>query len=168
MKFKVNKLTAYFVIVIVVSTGFYLGSIFLGSVHEKYQINATFGDTIEGTIKARFGREFNDQIVVKFFITVGSIQYFVFRDGLWSLIAETEEGLASGGLTAANPSSNNVTLVLKEAGAYAIWLESPYIEMTMEVSILNEMLPLGLAISGLVTITLVTFWLIKREKQMLS
>ncbi len=168
MKFRVNKLTAYLVIVIVISAGFYLGSIFLGSVNKKYQINATFGDTIEGTIKARFGREFNDQIVIKFFITVGSIQYFVFRDGLWSLIAETKEGFASGGLTAANSNSNNVTLVLQEAGAYVIWLDSPYIEMTIEISILNEMLALGLAISGLVTITLVTFWLIKREQQMLS
>ena len=165
MKNKVNKITIYLVIVLIVSAGFYTGSVFLGSAHDKQSISATFGDTVQGTIKARFGTEFNNQITIKLFITVGSIGYFIFSSGLWSIPATTKDGYATGGLTAADPNNNNITLVLEEAGSYAIWIESPYIEMTIEITVINEMLALSLAISGLVSISLITSWLIMRTRK---
>jgi hypothetical protein len=36
--------------------------------------------------------------------------------------------------------------------------------MTLEITIINEMIAPGLAISGVISIALITLWLIKREQ----
>ncbi|MHA1198802.1 MAG: hypothetical protein ACTSQF_05545 [Candidatus Heimdallarchaeaceae archaeon] len=163
---KINKMYVYLFLTIIVTAGFYSGSIVLGTVHEKHIINATIGDTVQGTIKSRFGEGMNNQIIIRFFMNAGSIRYFIFTEDLWSNLAETKDGYAIDTLSAADPKNNNVTLIFNEAGSYVMWIESSSISVTMEVSIINEMIAPGLAISGLVSIALITLWLIRREQKL--
>ena len=169
---KINKSLGLLTIVIVVSFSLYTGSIFLGYAHEKQTVSAIIGDTVLGSFRARFGESLNKHIVVTFHITVGQMRYFVWEEDPWSSYiaaiendAETDyPGYATGILSAADPDGNNVTLVTSKARTYTIWLESASITFTIEVKILNEMIAPGLALSGVFSIVMIIFWLIKKEQ----
>lgn len=160
-------MNVYLAIVIIVSAGFFTGSIVLGTVHEKTTVSANFGDTIIGEINSWIGGDMVCLATIEIHISVGKLRYFIFEEGLWSTYAETEDGFGSGTgyLDASNTNNNNVTLVFEKVGSYLIWLDSSQITVTIDIIILSEIIAPGLALSGVVSISLIVLWLIKREQK---
>ena len=158
----INKFNVYLVIIIVVSAGFYTGSILTGYVHKKFDIDAVHNDTIVGEFTTWAGKGMNSEVIFTIFVSTGTLYFLVFEDGLWSKAAISTIGEVYVWLYAVE--KNNITLTYENVNSYIITIQSFYCNFTIEITILREILGPGLAISGVISIILITIWLIKRKQ----
>ena len=161
---KFSKIYLYLLLVILVSSGFYAGSLKLCINHQKSNMSTYFGDTVVGEIKPLLGDSINNEITIRILAEVGHFYYYFFEEGLWSDFAQPSDGSGFGFLDASNENNNNITLNFKKVGSFYFWLQSYMNNFTIEIKIIHGFLGLGLALSGAISIALITLWLIKRRQ----